>query len=494
MWMGRLEELAAWVRFDDADRAHLRALTPTARQHTEAIAARFYDRILESQEAAAVLRDEGQVARLRRTLGAWVVDLLEGPHDDAWALRQRKIGEVHVRVGLPHRYMFSAMTVLRDQLCEIAHAANPTTAFETATAVGRVTDLSLALMTGTYLLEREAEQLATLRDLLVSHLPSTLLLVDRGGVVRTATRATPWLFDAEHAVGRPWTEVLPPALVEGAELGAQVDRACATGHSVTLPRVEVTLDGRVRTLRVDVVPFAHVVADFLLQIEDLTPMVSAEGRAHRAEALARLGALSAAVAHELRNPLAGISGALQVLHASLDAKDGRRDVMQAVVGQVKRLDALVSDLLAFARPRPATPRAMPLRPLLDEVGRLVAAAFPGLDVTVDGEGTVLADADQLHRVALNLATNAAQATDGRGAVRLRADAGGFEVEDNGPGVSEALRARIFEPFFTTKTQGTGLGLAICRQAVEGCDGRLTLLNEAGRLGGAAFRVALPPSP
>ena len=107
---------------------------------------------------------------------------------------------------------------------------------------------------------------------------------------------------------------------------------------------------------------------------------------------------------------------------------------------------------------------------------------------------MLADADQLHRVALNLATNAAQATDGRGAVRLRADAGGFEVEDNGPGVSEALRARIFEPFFTTKTQGTGLGLAICRQAVEGCDGRLTLLSEAGRLGGAAFRVALPPSP
>jgi signal transduction histidine kinase len=492
--MGRLQELAAWVRFDDADQAHLRALTPAVRAHTDAIAERFYDRILESQEAAAVLRDEAQVARLRRTLGLWVLDLLDGPHDEAWALRQRRIGEVHVRVGLPHRYMFSAMTVLRDQICEIGHAASPATAFETARAVGRVADLSLALMTGTYLLEREAEQLATLRDLLVSHLPSTLLLVDRLGIVRTATRATAWLFDAEHAVGRRWTEVLPEALQQTAELHAHVAHACTTGHAVTLPRVEVSLDGRVRTLRIDVVPFAHVVADFLLQVEDLTPMVSAEGRAHRAEALARLGALSAAVAHELRNPLAGISGALQVLHASLDTGDGRREVMQSVVGQVKRLDALVSDLLTFARPRPADPRPLSLRPLLEEVGRLVSSAFPGLRVAVDGEGTVLADADQIHRVALNLATNAAQATEGRGTVVLHATPNGFHVEDDGPGVPEAVRSRIFEPFFTTKTQGTGLGLAICRQAVEACDGRLTLEALTGARRGANFRVALPPAP
>jgi len=431
------------------------------------------------------------VARLRQTLGVWVHDLLEGPHDEGWALRQRRIGEVHVRVGLPHRYMFSAMTVVRDQICEIARQTSPETAFAAATAVGRVTDLSLALMTGTYLLEREAEQLATLRDLLVSHLPSTLLLVDREGIVRTATRATPWLFDPDRAVGRAWTSVLPAALVEGAELMAQVERACSTGHSVTLPRVEVALEGRMRTLRVDVVPFAHVVADFLLQIEDLTPMVSAEARAHRSEALARLGALSAAVAHELRNPLAGISGALQVLHASLDRSDDRREVMQSVVGQVNRLDALVSDLLAFARPRPAAPRTMALRPLLEEVGRLVTTAFPALRLHIVGDGTVVADADQIHRVALNLATNAAQATDGQGEVRMTACATGFSVEDNGPGVPAEVRARVFEPFYTTKTQGTGLGLAICRQAVEACDGRLNLSPEDSALGGAAFFVTLP---
>jgi two-component system sensor histidine kinase PilS (NtrC family) len=153
-------------------------------------------------------------------------------------------------------------------------------------------------------------------------------------------------------------DVLPPSLAEAADVAELVARSTRTGHEIAMPRVDAEIDGRARSFRLDVVPLDHPMAAALVHVEELTEAVETEARLQRNESLAQLGTLSAAVAHELRNPLAGISGALQVIGRSLADDDRRKAIMEKVEGQVRRLNALVTDLLAFARPDVA--RAQPV--------------------------------------------------------------------------------------------------------------------------------------
>jgi signal transduction histidine kinase len=196
------------------------------------------------------------------------------------------------------------------------------------------------------------------------------------------------------------------------------------------------------------------------------------------------------VAHELRNPLAGISGALQVIGSSLADDDRRRPVMDKVGQQVRRLNALVTDLLTFARPEAAK-----MRPLdLGEVVRAAVDATERGEVTVDvlGGGRALGDVHLLQHMVVNLVQNAVQAVGQGGHVRVVLGPASVLVCDDGPGVPDANRASIFEPFYTTRTQGTGLGLAICRKAATAMGASIDLATSP--LGGAAFEIRLQPDP
>src|SRR5262245_40898918 len=107
------EELKRYVWFTEADSKHLAALRPHAAPHFERIAREFYERAREHEDAQAVFTGEEQVTRLRRSLEAWMNRLLSGPHDEAYFEETAKIGRIHVRVGLPQRYMFGAMALIR---------------------------------------------------------------------------------------------------------------------------------------------------------------------------------------------------------------------------------------------------------------------------------------------------------------------------------------------------------------------------------------------
>jgi two-component system sensor histidine kinase HydH len=383
------------------------------------------------------------------------------------------------------------MNVFRQGLSRIAEAhLPPAEADLTVESLGRVCDMDLAIMTGTYVTSREAAQMSTLQDLIISHLPVTVLLLDPQGVVTAATRPGTRLFGDVPVIGRRWEEALPPALIEAAELGAQIRHALATSREVTLTRVDVTLDGEDRNFQVSIVPLDHLHARVLLHLEEMTEAIRVESRLRRSESLAQLGALSAAVAHELRNPLAGISGAIQVLARSLPAEDRRKPIMEKVEQQVRRLDALVTELLDFARPTEA--RIGPLA--LDEVARqvvdLVQRDHPGVALSATGAGDAAGDPNLVQQVVLNLVLNAVQALDGVGEVRVLVEPGRVLVNDSGPGIPDENVEKIFEPFFTTRTRGTGLGLAICRKAAAAMGGRLTLAT--GPLPGAAFLLELRP--
>jgi signal transduction histidine kinase len=218
--------------------------------------------------------------------------------------------------------------------------------------------------------------------------------------------------------------------------------------------------------------------------------------------LASLGEVAASIAHEVRNPLAGISGAIQVMSDQMKADDPQQRILSDVIREIRRLDERVNDLLLYARPSVLN-REM-IRPrdvLLTTVGLLSEdPRFEKVDVSLKAPSDLPSfpvDVGQLQQVLMNLVLNSAQAMNGSGWIRLTTrllNGGALEisVEDSGPGVPEETGEEIFQPFFTTRSGGTGLGLAISRKIVESHGGILYL--RSGRRGRAQFVLALPYPP
>src|SRR5215831_8821353 len=220
-------------------------------------------------------------------------------------------------------------------------------------------------------------------------------------------------------------------------------------------------------------------------------------RLKKAERLSAVAQLSANMAHEIRNPLAGISGAAGILKRGHANAENVRDCIEIIEKESQRLNKLLTSFLDFARPR--TPRLQPtdLREVIDSVIAL-ATHSPGASgiefrSSIDRElPEVECDSEQLKQVLLNLVINGIQATR-QGVVELQAAARGawavITVRDEGCGIPPEQRERIFDPFFTTKDNGTGLGLAIASKIVEQHGGTLSAVNAPGR--GLDVVVQLP---
>ena len=230
---------------------------------------------------------------------------------------------------------------------------------------------------------------------------------------------------------------------------------------------------------------------------ETTQQKDAEQQLRAQAALARVGQLAAVVAHEVKNPLAGIKGVMQVLMSRRTDQDPEVPVMSDIIARIDTLTALIHDLLLYARPRPLQLNPIELTPLLeDALGALKKdPAIERLDASVTGDArvTLLGDADLLKATFLNLLLNAAQAMNGNGQLRITVTpldkVCTVEIADNGPGIPPEIRDRIFEPFFTTKTRGGGLGLAIAKRTVELHGG--TLSFECPPSGGTVMTVTLP---
>jgi two-component system, NtrC family, sensor histidine kinase HydH len=223
--------------------------------------------------------------------------------------------------------------------------------------------------------------------------------------------------------------------------------------------------------------------------------------------LAALGTMSAGLAHEIRNPLAGIKGAAQYLQGATQGADPAelREFLDVIVSETDRLNGVVSQFLDYARPlevqaSPMEPAAI-LRRVVEWMR--VQGLPPGLELATEVEPDLPlleVDADKVHQVMLNLVLNAEQSLGGRGRIELRAargDLGGgrgrpcveLSVSDNGPGIAPEVMDQLFIPFFTTRSRGTGLGLPLSRRLVEAHQGELAVRSSPGK--GATFVVRLP---
>jgi signal transduction histidine kinase len=219
----------------------------------------------------------------------------------------------------------------------------------------------------------------------------------------------------------------------------------------------------------------------------------------RSEHLASLGMLLAQVAHEVRNPLAGIRSTAQ-LWERLPDEARTPESLKAVIEAVDRLDGLVSQLLYFSRSENADRQRVDLNSVVGETFDLLRAQASQQNVRVESDldprlPAIRGSAPALRQVVLNLAMNALQAMpqSGRLSCRTRLDdshrAVELEIGDTGPGIDPTTRARLFEPFFTTRPKGTGLGLALCREIVLQHDGRIELVP--GQPHGTVCRVIFP---
>jgi signal transduction histidine kinase len=249
----------------------------------------------------------------------------------------------------------------------------------------------------------------------------------------------------------------------------------------------------------------------LVILEDRREAQRAEAARRRAEQAEALVAMSATLAHEIRNPLMGLSAQAELLADSLPGQDPRRDRIDLITGEVERINRTITDMLRFVRPcQPRRVAFAPDRLIRDclELARPRAASRGvRLDLAGDATTPVWADEDQLKQVLLNLVLNAVDAAADQGQVTVRVSAAeplevhdhgrgisrtvpgvGLCVEDDGPGFGDLDPEQIFEPFFTTKTTGTGLGLAYSRKVVDAHGGQIRAERTATH---TCLRVLLP---
>lgn len=268
---------------------------------------------------------------------------------------------------------------------------------------------------------------------------------------------------------------------------------------------------------------------FVVIFQDVTHVVAMEEELRVSERLAAVGELSAKIAHEIRNPLAAISGAIQILDEARDKVSAVADhgrLMQIVVRETDRLNLLITDFLHYARPRPTVLRRVPIKSLIDDLIEVFDSSRPE-NVNVSTEGiepiAAAADADQLSQALWNLVLNAVQSMPDGGTLTLEAHlvegttpqghpVGGrknaqdpsareelapvgltapvveITVRDTGAGIPFEVQERMFEPFFTTRTEGSGLGLSTVHRIVESHGGTLGLESAVGA--GTTFRIRL----
>jgi hypothetical protein len=218
----------------------------------------------------------------------------------------------------------------------------------------------------------------------------------------------------------------------------------------------------------------------------------------RAEHLATLGEMATGLAHEIRNPLAGIAGVIEIIGRDLPTTSPARSVVKDVRQEIARINHIVTDLLQTARPHPPQVRKSDLNTTVEHavmLGRQQALA-KSIEITLQKDPSlpeVEHDSDQIHQVLLNLLLNALQAIDSSGKITVTLKSQGtmavVEVADNGRGIPAQDLPNIFRPFYTTKGDGTGLGLSLARRIVEDHQGRIDVSSAVGV--GTTFAVILP---
>lgn len=346
---------------------------------------------------------------------------------------------------------------------------------------------------------RDLREVQAFNELLFHSVGAGLVALDRRHTITAVNRAIEEItgIRAPSLVGRGWSTLFgEPLPLDAAETTLAEAPAVAPRHETTLRRagggavpVRVTLsalraaDGR---------PLG-----MLAVCEDLSEIRKMETRMRQADRLASLGRLAANIAHEIRNPLASLSGAVEALAGGLVGGDERQRLADIVLHEAERLNTIIRNFLEYARPAPLKLQPTDIAQTIDDVVVLLQHRDgpPGLKVVRDAPAGLVwsVDPQQFRQALWNLCLNALDAMPEGGELRIAASAGSdglrVTVTDTGPGIDAADLPHVFEPFFSTKPGGSGLGLAMVHRIVREHGGDVEMRNVAG--GGTAVDLVLP---
>jgi len=371
--------------------------------------------------------------------------------------------------------------------------------------------LMIALLSG-YASERaethghELRRLRVFTDDILSNMTSGLATVDGDGSVTYLNPAGEELLGESPgaAIGRPLLQLLGGRAARELSLRALVEMSGdGLDHEVEAEPtagIRLTLGYSTSLILTPDVEQPGVIFMF----KDLSRIREMEERLKEADRLAVMGRLAATIAHEVRNPLASLTGSVELLHEGLCVDGEERRLMDLIIRESERIDGIVGEFLDFAAERPLEISPCDLGAIVGDVATLVSAGpagAAGVELSTeiaDDLPPVPCDEAKMKQVLFNLCTNGVEAMPdgGRLSIRVTRDRRGgparwvrLDVADTGPGIDESVCDEIYDPFFTTKARGSGLGLAVARNIVQRHGGTITFTSRPGA--GTTFQLRLP---
>ena len=332
---------------------------------------------------------------------------------------------------------------------------------------------------------------------MVLSLPDGLVLFDaQGRISHINMIACRWLRHQQPPLGQHAAEALPPELA--ALVARLLSEASLPDSELELVSDNARIPLSVRGAPVETEDEGRIGS--LLLLRDISERKLLEEEIRRREKLAAVASLAAGVAHEIRNPLSSIKGYATYFGQRFAEGSEDRDAARVMVGEVERLNRVITDLIELARPASLRPRPTDLNTLTDDVLRLIRQDAAARDVVIHLDATPLPqldiDPDRIRQALLNLCLNALDAMPEGGelAVSLKPVKGFavLETRDTGSGIAPAVLPHIFDPYFTTKSRGTGLGLATVHKIIEAHGGHILTTSAAGK--GTSFQIFLPLPP
>ena len=346
------------------------------------------------------------------------------------------------------------------------------------------------------LIEREIDvrRLEVLNRQIVENINSGILTLDQEGKITSFNRT------AERLTGLRFTDIYRKDI--GEIFPFLTEELPPEERALPFLREEKSFrraDGNELFLGFSISRAREVDVDKIVIFQDLTRMKEMEEQLMRDEKLKALGELAAGMAHEIRNPLASMSGSIQVLEEGLhpDDSDNRR-LMDIVLRETSRLNDLITDFLVFARPAPGNRAVVDLGDLMSDILQVFrnSPGGQGVEIALDMSEELFVEGDrrQLQQVFWNLFLNGAQSMPGGGKLEITSRRGvdsmaEITVADSGEGVATDDMERLFDPFFSTKESGTGLGLALVHRVIESHGGTIAVHSRRGK--GSIFTIRLP---
>jgi len=361
--------------------------------------------------------------------------------------------------------------------------------------------------------EKEIRQIRLDTDSILENMSSGLIVTDPEGFVLTVNPAAESILGLDGNMlvdGLLISDVFPHMSI----LAKELTLALQSGIPRQRHEIEIVRsDGTLVQLGISISLLKDVqdeIKGVIAIFQDLSEVKEMRERIRQADRMAAVGELSAAIAHEVRAPLASISGSIEMLKGEIEGLTGdNAELMDLIIRESERLDRIISDFLEYARLRKPSFTPSDINRCLGEIAMMLKNAAPsgeGITISIDSDSDcsrISADDEQIRQVFLNLGNNACEAMNGCGNLKLsicsvvrrlsedRTDEECVEIRfhNDGPAIPEDVLPHVFEPFFTTRQGGTGLGLAIAARIVESHSGLIDVRSSDD--GGTEFIVILP---